>query len=293
MRLGSLLFLLLLPCSLLDAAAQSSPIEPEIHVYKTIGDETLSAHIFRPEDAVPGRRLPVIVLIHGGGWNTGSPEWVYEAGRRYAKYGAVAVALEYRLSDSAKITPLDSLEDARDLVLWLRANHRELGIDSARMAVYGVSAGGQLAAALATVPDTRRPNVSFAPKAMVMVSPALSVTNDTYFQGLLLGKATAEALSPDEHILRRLPPAIVFHGALDSLVPISGSRRFCQRARQVGSQCTLIEYPGVGHLFTRKLDNQIDSFDPDPKDVADANEKGDAFLAAHGFLPKFRATTND
>jgi acetyl esterase len=125
MRLSSLLFLILLTCSFLDAEAQSSPIEPEIRVYKTIGDRTLSAHIFCPEDARRGTRLPVIVLIHGGGWNTGSPEWVHEVGRRYAKYGAVAVAIEYRLSDSTKITPLDSLQDARDLVLWLRANDRE------------------------------------------------------------------------------------------------------------------------------------------------------------------------
>jgi len=289
MRFRGLLFLLLVPCSILVSETQSSPIEPEIHVYKTIGDTNLSAHIFYP--AVRGTKMPVIVLIHGGGWNTGSPEWVYETGRRYAKYGAVAVALEYRLSDSVKITPLDSLQDARDLLLWLRANESQLGINSSRMAVYGVSAGGQLAAALATLPDPQHPKDDFAPKAMVMVSPALSLTNDHYFQGLLLGNATAEALSPDEHIDRRLPPAIIFHGASDTLVPISGARRFCQRARQFGSECTLIEYPGVGHVFTRKLDNQIDSFDPDPKDAADAIEKGDAFLAALGFLPTFRAAT--
>jgi acetyl esterase len=292
MRLRSLLFLLLLPCSFRNAGAQSSPIEPEIHVYKAIGDTTLSAHIFRPEDARRGTRLPVIVLIHGGGWNTGSPEWVYEAARRYAKYGAIAVAIEYRLSDSAKITPLDSLQDARDLVLWLRVNERDLGINSSRMAVYGVSAGGQLAADLATLSDPHHPNVNLALKAMVMVSPALSLTTDTYFQSLLLGQATAEALSPNEHIHRRLPPTIIFHGASDTLVPISGARRFCQRARKLGSECTLIEYPGVGHLFTRKLDNQIDSFDPDPKDVKDAIERGDAFLAARGFLPRFSAATN-
>jgi len=274
---------------MLVSQTQSPSIEPEIHVYKTIGDTNLSAHIFYP--AVRVTKMPVIVLIHGGGWNTGSPEWVYETGRRYAKYGAVAVALEYRLSDSVKITPLDSLQDARDLVRWLLTNENRLGIDSSRMAVYGVSAGGQLAAALAVLPDPRQPQDEIVPKAMVMVSPALSLTSDRYFQSLLLGKATAEALSPDEHLDRRFPPAIIFHGVSDTLVPISGARRFCERARQFGNECTLIEYPGVGNLFTRKLDNQIDSFDPDPKDAADAIEKGDAFLAAQGFLPTFSAAT--
>lgn len=269
MRFSGLVILLFLPCSFSGVEAHSSPIAPEIHIYKRVGDTNLAAHIFYPAAADRGTRLPVIVLFHGGGWSTGSPEWVYPESRRYAKYGAIAVAIEYRLADSAKITPLNALQDARDSILWLRANGRKLGIDSSRMAFYGVSAGGQLAAALATFPDPQHPDVNFAPRVLVMVSPALALASDSYFRSLLLGTATAEALSPAENIHRRIPPTIIFHGVMDTLVPISGARQFCQRARQFQSECTLIEYPGVDHLFTRKLDDQIDSFDPDPQDVSD------------------------
>jgi acetyl esterase len=86
----------------------------------------------------------------------------------------------------------------------------------------------------------------------------------------------------------RIPPTIIFHGIADSLAPISGVKRYCDRATQFDSECELHAYPGVGHLFTRKLDNQEDGFDPDPKVVADAKTKGDQFLFRLGFLPMYR-----
>lgn len=125
-----------------------------------------------------------------------------------------------------------------------------------------------------------------------MISPVVSVTHDGWFQRILLGKATAGDLSPDEHITKRLPPTIIFHGISDTLVPIAGVRGFCERARKQGSDCEVVEYSNVGHLFTRKLDSQESDFDPEPKDVADSHAKGDAFLAKHGFLAKYSAAAS-
>jgi len=275
-------------CSPINAQTPGAQLQPDLRIFKTVGTTKLTAHIFRPEGGARDTPAPVIVLFHGGGWNVGSPEWVYGDARRYASYGAVAVATEYRLSDRTKITPLDAIADARDLILWLRANSKELGIDPSLLAAYGFSAGGHLAAALATIPDPERPKVDFSPQALVMLSPAVSLTGDSYFEGLLLGKTTTAALSPDEQIHGRIPPTIIFQGVLDTTVPICGVRRFCGRAREYGSDCQIVEYPLVGHLLTRKLDEQTYSFDPDPKAVADSIAKGDAFLAAHGFLPGFR-----
>jgi acetyl esterase len=262
---------------------------PDIRVYKIIGAVKLTAHVFHPSRSSDGKRAPAILLFHGGGWVAGSPEWVYDAARRYAQYGAVAIAVEYRLCDQESVTPLDSQADARDVLRWTRTNAAEFGIDPNQIAAYGVSAGGQLAAALATIDDAQRHDSLGAPNALIMISPAVSVAHDGWFQRILLDRASAADLSPDEHITKRLPPTIIFHGISDTLVPISGVRRFCERARQQGSECELVEYPNVGHLFTRKLDSQESDFDPDPNDVADARAKGDAFLAKRGFLPKFGA----
>jgi len=260
-------------------------VRPDIRVYKTAGRAKLTAHIFRPTSGAAGKRAPAIVLFHGGGWVAGSPDWVYEQARHYAQYGAVAIAAEYRLCDQKTVTPLDALSDARDIFRWVRANAAEVGVDPFRVAAYGVSAGGQLAAALATIRDPRQNDGLDAPDALVLISPAVAVAHDPWFARILLEKAAAADLSPDEHVGKGMPPTIVFHGAADTLVPVSGVRRFCERARDQGGDCQLVEYQGVGHLFTRKLDSQEDDFDPEPKDVADARAKGDAFLAKRGFLP--------
>jgi acetyl esterase len=65
---------------------------------------------------------------------------------------------------------------------------------------------------------------------------------------------------------------------------VVGAKRYCDRVNERGGRCELHIYPGVGHLFTRKLDNQEDDFDPDPKVVLDARQKGDQFLQERGFL---------
>jgi acetyl esterase len=280
--------LLLVFTAVFPTRTQSSFEVPMAKVYKTVGDVKLTAHVFRASPGNTGDLHPAIVLFHGGGWVSGSPDWVYDAAKRYASSGAVAVAAEYRLSDQKSISPLDAMADARDIVHWMRLNSAELSIDSDRIAAYGVSAGGQLAASLATIDDGPANPISPAPNAMVFISPAVSVEQDGWFQKLLGNRATAKDLSPSEHITKRIPPTIIFHGIADSLVPITGVKRYCDRAKQFGSVCELHAYPGVGHLFTRKLDNQEDSFDPDPKVVADAKTKGDQFLFNLGFLPMYR-----
>lgn len=268
---------------------QESAPKPDIRVYKTVGGTKLTAHIFRPASADLRQLFPAVVLFHGGGWIAGSPEWVYGAAEGYARQGAVAIAVEYRLIDQKTITPIDALADARDLMEWVTVNAPELKIDTSRIAAYGVSAGGQLAAALVTIEDPEQRDTAASPAALVLISPAVSVMHDGWFHRILLDKATVASQSPDEHITRRIPPTIIFQGGADTLVPVGGVRTFCERAKKYGSDCEVVEYPGVGHLFTRRLDHQEDNFDPDPKDVADSIAKGDAFLAAHGFLPNYSA----
>ncbi len=260
---------------LLLGAGLATAQQPEIRIYKTVGTAKLTAHVFRPTANGPEIRRPAIALFHGGGWVAGSPEWVYDAAKRYASMGAVAIAVEYRLSDQKTITPLDAVLDAHDVIVWMRANAGDLGIDPDRIAVYGVSAGGHLAASL---------TASAAPNAMVLISPAVALAHDGWFQKILLGRATASEISPDEHVDKVLPPTAIFIGRADTLTPLSGVTRYCDRIKEQGGVCELHVYDGVGHLFTRKLDHQEDDFDPDPKVVRDAQEKGDEFLKKRGFL---------
>jgi acetyl esterase len=268
-------------------AASFAVSGPQIQVYKASGGTKLTAHVFRPAGVSTGRR-PAVVLFHGGGWSAGSPEWVYDAARRYASYGAVAVAAEYRLSDQKTITPLDAMADARDVVRWMRRHASELGIDAGKIAAYGVSAGGHLAASLATFNDGATGEPSAVPNAMVLISPAVSLAQDGWFQRLLLGRAKAAVISPDEHVGKGMPPTAIFIGAADTLTPLSGAQHYCGQITALGGECELHVYEGVGHLFTRKLDNQESDFDPDPKAAEDARVKGDLFLEKLGFFNRSR-----
>ncbi len=272
---------------LLLAAAAAAASDPQIEVYKTAGTAKLTAHVFRPSGRNT-RKRPAVVLFHGGGWVAGSPEWVYEAARRYASHGAVAIAADYRLSDHATVTPLDAMTDARDIIRWMRGHAAELGIDPDRIAAYGVSAGGHLAASLAAFDDAASGQPSAVPNALVLISPAVAVAQDGWFQKLLMGRATASAASPGEHVGHDVPPVAIFVGAADTLTPLAGTQRYCERVQAAGGTCELHVYPGVGHLFTRRLDHQEDDFDPDPKAVADAQKEGDLFLEKRGFLSASR-----
>ncbi len=75
-----------------------------------------------------------------------------------------------------------------------------------------------------------------------------------------------------------MPPVVIVHGEQDSLTPLGGARRFCERVMAGGGRCDLHVYPGVGHLLTRNLANEESDFDPDPIAREDGNVKQVEFL---------------
>ena len=78
-----------------------------------------------------------MVIFHGGGWNIGDPSWAFGAAKKYAEKGIVSIAAQYRLSDQKNITPIDAMEDARNVIIWLRNNAVELGIATDKIVAYG------------------------------------------------------------------------------------------------------------------------------------------------------------
>lgn len=216
----------------------------------------------------------MVLLLHGGGWSAGEPAWVFSAARRFAEAGLIAIPIEYRLSGGA-LTPIDALADVCAALQWARVTAAALGADSTRVAIYGVSAGGHLAAATATIGcgETIR-----GPDALVLLSPAVDVAADGHFERLLLGRAPVLAFSPVEHVPSRVPPTFIVQGERDSLTPLRGARRFCAEGVATGAICELQVYPGLGHLLTRNLANQESDFDPDPEARADGLTRQVEFL---------------
>lgn len=267
-------------CVAADArVAKGAANGPFVHTYRVVDGDSLHAYAFYPSDTGRGRPTQAILLFHGGGWSTGSPEWTFAAAERFAGYGLVAIAVEYRLSEG-DVTPIEALDDACHAFAWARGQARELGIAD-RIAGYGVSAGGHLAAATATVGCG---DVAAHADALLLWSPALDVKADGWFTKLLQGRGKAVDYSPADHVRKSTPPTCIVHGALDSLTPLAGVRRFHDRLLELGGACELNVYPGLGHLLTRNLSNQEGDYDPDPEKRADGIEKQRQFLVRLGFV---------
>ena len=263
-------------------AVQERPSAPETRVFATVDGVELKAYVFRPDPAHHKPR-PAIVLFHGGGWDSGEPARAFGRAQHFAALGLVAVAAQYRLSDQKKITPLEAMADARAVIRWVRANAAMLGIDPARVAAYGWSAGGHLAISAAIFDDAPSGGRA-APDALVLVSPAVDLENDRWPQRLLGKRASVSSISPAAHVRAGLPPTLILQGDVDTVTPLAGARLFCDRARAAGNRCELHVYAGFGHLFTPAGIRDDGWPQPDPKISADALKKSDDFLASLGFI---------
>lgn len=114
--------------------------------YKSISTERkLLLNIYRRKG---NELLPVVMMIHGGGWNSGSPSLQKAMALKLAQKGFVAITVEYRLIPEA-LFPAGE-EDLEDAVRWITANAETYGINRNEIAVSGCSAGGQLAALIGT-----------------------------------------------------------------------------------------------------------------------------------------------
>ena len=112
------------------------------HTFKTVGDISIQADVYRPSDT---KVRPVVVWIHGGalimGSRTSVPKNLLELCRTE---GYVLVSLDYRLAPEVKLPAI--IEDVKDAFRWLHSEGPKLlHIDPARMVVTGGSAGGYLA----------------------------------------------------------------------------------------------------------------------------------------------------
>lgn len=264
-----------------EARQAATELQPATHVFATHGGTGLKAHVFAPAAASSEPRA-AIVIFHGGGWAQGDAEWAYPRARHFAGRGMVAVAAEYRLSNQKDITPVEAMADARGVIRWMRAEASSLGIDPDRIAAYGWSAGAHLAAAAASFEDVDA-TVSSRPDALVLVSPAVSVVRDSWFQRLLGARGRAEAYSPDEHVRAGMPPTLILQGDVDTVTPLAGVRRFCDRMQEAGNTCELQVYEGFGHLFTPAGTPDNGQPAPDRTIAADAMARADRFLQSLGF----------
>ncbi|MEM1224895.1 MAG: alpha/beta fold hydrolase [Planctomycetota bacterium] len=117
--------------------------------YARYGERSLEMDLFRPKSQ--WGNLPAIVCIHGGGWRKGNKVHLRNLAQTLALQGYVTASISYRLSGEAPFPA--QIHDCKAAVRFLRANAERYGIDDHQIGVIGHSAGGHLAALLATSGD--------------------------------------------------------------------------------------------------------------------------------------------
>lgn len=117
--------------------------------YKKINGTKLKADVYYPNDK---SIHPAVLLIHGGGWLTGSKENERVMAQHLALKGYVAVTASYRLGLEAPYPA--AVHDLKDVLRWMRKNAKKYHIDLNKIAVLGASAGGQLATLVGVTPNS-------------------------------------------------------------------------------------------------------------------------------------------
>ena len=237
-------------------------------VYKTIGDTKLKLWIFEPEGHKKSDKRPAVVFFFGGGWRAGTPGQFEMQCKYLASRGMVAITADYRVSSRNDTKATACVEDGKSAVRWIRKNARTLGVNSAKVAAGGGSAGGHVAAAIATVPGFENDEkTSSVPNALLLFNPALilaevpgkfEVSSEKMASRKERIGTDPQKISPYHHVRKGLAPTIIFHGTNDDAVPFRTVQLYEKQAQALGNSCKLVAFEGKPHGFFNwgRFDNE-------------------------------------
>ncbi|MCC6267820.1 MAG: alpha/beta hydrolase [Dehalococcoidia bacterium] len=226
------------------------------------GGRDLKCDIYSPAT----RNGTGVLVLYGGGWRMGERSRVRDACLSLARRGFVAVAGEYRLTPESPWPA--QIHDVKANIRWIRANAARLGIDPARIAAEGHSAGAHLTLLAAGTPglpefegDGGNAGVSSELAAAVGIyPPTVFQATEQKISGsvpadALMGKAATETLAraagPLAYASAAFPPTFLLHGSNDRVVPVSASLRMFEALSDARAHVEMHIYPGLPHGFAR------------------------------------------
>lgn len=220
--------------------------------------------LFIPEGTTTQKRA-AIVVCPGGGYRNLAPHEGQPLAELFAAQGMIGAVLTYHISPQQHTLPY---ADACRAIRLLRNQATELNIDAARIGIMGFSAGGHLAATVATQPDLFKDpqdnlatKVSARPDRVILGYPVISFQEFAHKGSAeaLLGKDADEKMlqqfSNDQQVTAKNPPAFLFHTADDAGVPVENSLRFATACAKNKVPFALHVYPSGRHGVGMALDN--------------------------------------
>ena len=280
MKIPTILLLTSLVCGFALGETKKENIEgTTAEVYKKASGDDLWIYRFDPpnHDSKKDKR-PAAVFFFGGGWSGGSVSQFIPHSRYLSSQGIVCFVADYRVRTRQKATPNQCVADGKSAVRWIRKNAERLGIDPEKIAAGGGSAGGHVAASTGICDgfdeESEDQKVSSKPNALLLFNPVY----DNGPEGFGHSRVTKwyPAISPAHNITKDDPPAIVFLGSKDKLIPVSTAEKFRDDMKAAGLKSVLHVYEGASHGFFNQGRK--------PDQFSDTVVKTHQFLAELGYL---------
>src|SRR5215469_7371693 len=248
---------------------QAAEVIPDVE-YCTGGGHPLRLDMTRPK-VRPDKPMPVVVYLHGGGWRGHKGK----TGTRFASRGFFGVVVDFRPSDEAPFPA--QLEDVKCAIRFLRAKAKEFHIDTARIAVWGDSSGGHIAALLGTTGNVKEfegaggwQDFSSRVNAVILVSAPtdlqrafeearqLGITEEALAQPradveqfiggrLEESKEKLARANPIAYVAKDDPPFLLIHGDQDQVVSASNSIWLYEALKAANVPAELDILKGSGH----------------------------------------------
>ncbi len=273
------------------SAGGQEPDSPSAVAFKTSNDVCfyevdgvkLMADFYRPQ--IDGL-VPIMLVIHGGGWVAGDKWQIAVHAERIAAAGIAVLSINYRLAPEFKYP--SQIDDVHQAIRYIVQEQESLQVDPARLGIWGYSAGGHLAALAATRPENQmpRPVVCIAGGAPCDLT-IIGDSNTTLVP--FLGATPADNrniyrdASPITFASDDDPPTFFFNGDSDFLVPADNSRRLYEKLKSLGVTTQFLLTKRQGHLATFVNMQAVDAaIEFALAYLMDEHPKNDAELTASG-----------
>jgi acetyl esterase/lipase len=270
--------------SFIEAAAVKDIVVTNDVVYAKPGVKPLKYDVFSPKGA---RNLPIIVIVHGGGWTANDEDVMRGLARELVKGGKFVVfSMDYRWGgkadgDTVGNTMANLIEDVFGGIAHIAEHAAQYGGDPTRIGVTGDSAGGHLSAAASLMTNMIgdggfgktagvfqfmpsylpkgktvtqvRDELSKAIKAAAPSYGVFSATRlNTYSEAHANDTAWKEAIAPLSHIpqaTERSVPQFLTRGTRDPLITNAEVTEFLDALVKAGQRAEYIQVGGASHAF--------------------------------------------
>lgn len=212
---------------------------------------------------------PVIINIHGGGWNKGVKE--SQTGfKTFFKMGYSVANVEYRLADQASAPA--AVEDVRCALIYLIKNAKELNIDTSKIVVMGGSAGGHLALMAGMLANDHRFDKNCPGVENIKVAAIIDKYGITDVGGWAMKSKSvarwlgdrkddvklAASLSPINYVDKSNPPIFIVHGDADPVVPYEQSVALHKKLKKAGVKVEFMTVEdGLHGKFPKEKNSEV------------------------------------